>query len=145
MSKFHDLSEDTIDVFNNVYNKKTLAMAISFQFVGNSNQKNLIKINKLADNFAFILKKDLLVTINEELIDVFDEESVKILIEQEIDKISINLDSGKIKLVKPDLTTFSAIVNKYGIEKVAKANQVEELYSQQKKDGTVEADADFIV
>lgn len=145
MSTYYEVSDDTIKTFNGVYDKKSFATVIRFQFVGNSKQKNLIKISKLADHFAFILNKDLLVTINEDLINVFDDESVKILIEQEIDKISINLDSGKIKLVKPDLTTFSAIVNKYGIDKVAKANQVEELYSQQKKDGTVEEDADFII
>ena len=76
----------------------------------------------------------MLVSINEDLISVFDEESIEILIEQELDKISINMDSGKVKLIKPDLTTFSSLINKYGIEKIAKANKVEELYSQQQKD-----------
>ena len=72
---------------------------------------------------------------------VFDEESVEILIEQEIDKISVNIDSGKIKMVKPDLNTFSSLINKYGIEKIARANKVEELYSEQKND----TEEDFII
>ena len=38
------------------------------------------------------LKKDILVTINEDLMNVFDEESITILIEQEVDKININID-----------------------------------------------------
>lgn len=80
--------------------------------------------------------------MNEDLFRVFDEESITILIEQELDKVSINIDNGKIKLIKPDLTTFSGIVSKYGIEKVARANQVEELYNQQKKDSQEE---EFIV
>jgi hypothetical protein len=71
---------------------------------------------------------------------VFDEESIQILMEQEIDKISVNMDSGKIKMVKPDLNTFSGLINKYGIEKVAKANKVEELYAEQKQD----AEEDFL-
>ena len=74
---------------------------------------------------------------------VFDEESITILFEQEIDKININLDSGKIKLVKTDLNTFSSIVNKYGVEKVARANKVEELYAEQQKD--VKNDEEFII
>ena len=94
----------------------------------------MIKVSKVADDFAFVLKKDLKVTINEELLNVFDEESITILIEQEIDKININMESGKIKLVGTDLNTFSSIVNKYGVEKVARANKVEELYSEQQKD-----------
>ena len=72
---------------------------------------------------------------------VFDEESVQILIEQELDKISVNIDTGKIKLVKPDLNTFSSLINKYGIEKIARANKVEELYSEQKQD----QEEDFII
>jgi hypothetical protein len=73
---------------------------------------------------------------------VFDEESITILFEQEIDKININLDSGKIKLVKTDLNTFSSLVNKYGVEKVARANKVEELYQEQQKDAQ---DEEFII
>ena len=51
------------------------------------------------------------------------------------------MDTGKIKMVKPDLTTFSSLINKYGIEKIARANKVEELYSQQKED----AQEDFLM
>jgi hypothetical protein len=50
------------------------------------------------------------------------------------------MDTGKIKMVKQDLTTFSGLINKYGIEKVAKANKVEELYAEQKQD----AEEDFL-
>lgn len=141
MSKFYNLSEDTIDIFNEVFKKKSFPVDVKFQFVGCESQKNLIKISKIPDQFAFLLDRELLVTMNEDLVNVFDDESVQILIEQEIDKVSINIDTGKIKLIKPDLTTFSSLITKYGIEKIARANQVEELYEQQKKDG----EDDFIV
>ena len=131
---FYDLDETTEELFMEVFNKKSFPVNVSFQFIGSSKQKQLIKVSKVADDFAFVLKKDLKVTINEDLLDVFDDESITILIEQEIDKININMESGKIKLVGTDLNTFSSIVNKYGVEKVARANKVEELYSEQQKD-----------
>ncbi len=142
MDRFYDLSEDTIDDFYKVFNKKSFPISVKFQFVGDSKQKNLIKIAKIADDYSYILQKELKVSINEQLMDVYDEESVTILLEQEIDKININLDSGKIKLVKTDLNTFSSLVNKYGVEKVAKANKVEELYQEQQKDAQ---DEEFII
>jgi hypothetical protein len=104
-------------------------------------QKMLIKISKLPDQYAFLLNNDLLISINDKLMSVFDDESIQILMEQEIDKISINMDNGKIKMVKPDLTTFSSLINKYGIDKITKANQVQELYAEQKQD----AEEDFLV
>lgn len=134
MSKFYQLSEETIDDFMRIFNKKAFSINIGIEFIGSESQKNLIKISKLSDQFSFILSKDILVTINEDLLSAFDDESVEILIEQEIDKITTNIETGKIKLVKPDLTTFSGLINKYGIEKIARANKVEELYSQQKED-----------
>jgi hypothetical protein len=143
MENFSEVSEDTIKDFYSIFNKKSFPIQVKFQFLGNSKQKNLIKISKIADTFAFILEKELLVTINENLLNVYDEESITILFEQEIDKININLDSGKIKLVKTDLNTFSSLVNKYGVEKVARANKVEELYQEQQKDA--EQDEEFIV
>jgi uncharacterized protein YjbK len=138
MEKFYELSEDTKKEFFKVFETKAFPVGVAFQFIGNEKQKELIKISKIQDQYSFILKKEILVSVNEDLIQVFDEESKTILIEQEIDRLHINMDTGKIKLIKTDLNTFSSLVNKYGVEKVARANKVEELYDQQKKDGTGE-------
>ncbi len=142
MDNFYELSEDTTSKFFEIFNKKSFPLSIKFQFIGDSKQKNLIKISKLADDMSFILQKELKVIINEDLMNAYDEESTTILFEQEIDKININIDSGKIKLVKTDLNTFSSLVNKYGVEKVARANKVEELYQEQQKDAQ---DEEFII
>jgi hypothetical protein len=142
MDRFYELSEDTINDFYNIFNKKSFPISLKFQFIGDSKQKNLIKIAKIADDYSFVLQKELKITINEDLLNAYDEESSTILFEQEIDKININLDSGKVKLVKTDLNTFSSLVNKYGVEKVAKANKVEELYQEQQKDAKGE---EFII
>lgn len=141
MDRFYDLSEDTIDDFYSIFNKKSFPIPLKFQFVGDSKQKNLVKIAKIADDYSFILQKELKVSINEDLLNAYDEESITILFEQEIDKININIDSGKVKLVKTDLNTFSSLVNKYGVEKVARANKVEELYQEQQRDAK---DEEFI-
>lgn len=142
MENFSEISQDTIDDFYSIFNKKAFSVSTKFEFVGNSKQKQLIKISKIPDQYSFLLNKELLVTINEDLMDVYDEESVNILFEQEIDKININIDSGKIKLQKTDLNTFTSLVNKFGIEKVTKANGVEVLYQQQQSDANSE---EFII
>ena len=134
MDNFYDLSEDTISTFFEIFNKKSFPVSIKFQFEGDEKQKELIKISIVPPKYAFIISKDLLVSINEDILNVFDEESITILFEQEIDKINMNIETGKIKLGKTDLNTFSSLVNKYGVEKVARANKVEELYQDQKKD-----------
>lgn len=142
MDRFYELSEDTINDFNEVFMKKALPVAIKLQFIGDTKQKTLIKITKLPDDMAFVLKKEIKVIINEDLLNAYDEDSIEILFEQEIDKIDINIETGKIKIKKTDLNTFSSIVNKWGVDAVARANKVEELYQEQKKDAS---DEQFIV
>lgn len=143
MDRFYELSEDTTTEFFNIFNKKAFPVSLKFLFLGDSKQKNVIKITKIPDDYSFTLGKELKITINEDLMNAYDDESVEILFEQEIDKININIESGKIKLVRPDLTTFSSLVNKFGIEKVARANKVEELYQEQQNDA--KTDEEFIV
>jgi len=138
---YYDLDETTEDLFMDVFNKKSFSFNLKFLFQGNSKQKQLIKVSKIPEQYEFSIGKELLVSINEDVLNVFDEQSVTILIEQEIDKISVNMESGKVKLIKTDLNTFSSIVNKYGVDKVARALKVEELYSDQQKD----SGDDFIV
>jgi hypothetical protein len=142
MDRFYELSEETINDFMTVFRGKSFPIEIKFQFIGDSKQKNLIKIAKIADDYSFILQKELKLTINEELLNAYDEESIQILFEQEIDKININLDTGRIKLVKTDLNTFSGLVNKYGVDKITRANGIEVLYQEQQRDGKNE---EFIV
>lgn len=140
---YYEVDTATEEQFMEVFNKKSFPVNIKFLFQGNSKQKQMIKVTRIPDQYVFALGKELLVSVNEDLFDVFDEESVQILIEQEIDKININMESGKIKLVGTDLNTFSSIVNKWGVDKVARANKVEELYVEQKADA--EGDEEFIV
>lgn len=140
---YYDLDPETEQDFMDVFNKKSFPVNIKFLFQGCSKQKQLIKVSKIPDQYAFALGKELLVSINEDLMNVFDQDSITILFEQEIDKININMESGKIKLVSTDLNTFSSIVSKWGVEKVARANKVEELYAEQKEDA--ESDEEFII
>ena len=141
--KFYKLSDDTVDDFMEIFDKKSFPLEIKFEFIGNAKQKKLIVISKIADDVNFLYEKDVKVSINEDLMDAFGEEIRTILIEQEIDKIGYDLKTGKVKFLKLDVefSASSGLINKYSLEKVAKANGVEYLAIEQKQD----ADSDFIV
>lgn len=129
ISKYYEISDDTINVFSEIVRKKVLN-DVAFHYIGNSSQKMVCKISKLSDQYEYLLKKHILVSINEELMTKFDDESVSILFEQEIDKISFNVETGKVKLIKPDIATFSSLIKKWGIEKISRANQLAEITSE---------------
>ena len=134
-SKYYELDQDVVDHFMRIFNSKSFPVNIKFQFIGASKQKELIKIKKIADDYSFLLDdKEILVSINEDIYHAMDVEILDILMETCIESISIKIDTGKITLTKPPLQTYPSIVNKYGVTKVGRACQVEELYEEQKQD-----------
>jgi hypothetical protein len=129
ISKFYDVSEETQNKFLEIVRKKVLN-DVSFQFIGNDSQKIVCKVSKLSDQYEYLLKNHILVSINEVLMSKFDDESIDILFEQEIDKISFNIETGKVKLIKPDISTFSSLIKKWGIEKISRANQLSDITAE---------------
>lgn len=126
ISKFYEVSDDTQNIFLKILNTKSLN-GVSFQFIGNDSQKVLIKISKLSDQYEFLLKNHVLVSINELLMSKFEDESIQILFEQEINKVHFDPEKCKVKLVKTDINTFSSLIKKWGIEKISCANQLAEI------------------
>jgi hypothetical protein len=132
--RFEEVSDEVKDHFKEIYTSKSFPFKIGFKFVGDTKLKQVVKIQKLSDMYQFMLDKEILVLVNEDLYDKLDEESRNILFEQELDKITINSETGKITMNKPDLVTFSPIMKKYGTEAVLRANQVESLATEQSED-----------
>jgi len=134
-SKYYELDQDVVEHFMKIFNSKSFPVNVKFQFIGISKQKELIKVKKIADDYSFLMNdKEILVSVNEDIYHAMDDEILDILFETSIESISIKIDSGKISIKKPTLQTYPSIVNKYGVTKVGRACQVEDLYEEQKED-----------
>lgn len=132
--KFHELDPDVIAFFRKSETEVGIPMEIKYKFLGNEAQKNLIKIRSIPEEFAFFIDADVLVTVNEDYFDHLDEEQRAILMEQEIDKVHANLDTGKVRVGKPSIQSSQGTINKYTYKKVREAIEIEKLYGEQKKD-----------
>lgn len=136
MSKeqFHELSDYIIEYFDDL--KKNLSIPVDFKYVyqADDKQKTLIKIIKVVDRYSILLNADLLVSFNEDYFDQFDDEAKNILIDQELALLEFNLETGLLKIGKPDLITSSGIIKRYGVDAVERANQVRDLLNQQIED-----------
>jgi len=132
---FNILDEDIVSFFNERVKLTSIPVDFKFVFIDSFKQKNnLIKISKLNDQMSFLLKSDILVSVNSDYYDNFDENTRKILFDAEIDKINFNLEKGTFKIGKPNFSTNRGIVDKYTYDEVERALEVQELYEKQKKD-----------
>lgn len=132
--QYEKLSDDTIKYFKDIEASFAMPMDIKFTFVANEKQKKLIKISKISDTYSYLLDSDLLVVINEDYFDNFDNQTKQILIEQEIDKIEFDLDKGTIKIKEPEINTSTGIIEKFSLKLVENANRLQKEYEKQKKD-----------
>jgi predicted house-cleaning noncanonical NTP pyrophosphatase (MazG superfamily) len=132
--RYDDISDDIKDKFLEIVEKKAFNTKIGFAFVSDSKLKKLVKVSKLTEVYNFLLNKEILVYINEDIYDKLEEDIVEILFDQEIEKITFDYEKGKIIMDKPDLVTFSPLLAKYGTEAVLRANEVDDLVNKQKED-----------
>jgi len=131
---FRELADYIQEFFEEMQNKLNLPVDLKYAYQAYEKQKALISIKKVPDNYSVLIDADLLITFNEDFFDAFDDDSKRILIDQELAKIEFNTEKGTLKIVKPDLVTSSAIIKKYTLEKVERANQVKDLYKDQQLD-----------
>lgn len=130
--QYFELDQDIIDYFKELEKDFAFALDISYLFQTNTKQKQLITIKKIPDNYAVLLKSELLVTVNENYFNLMDDSIRKILFEQEIDKVIPNLEKGTIKIVQPSLKTSAGIVKKFTYESVERANETQRLLAENK-------------
>lgn len=132
--KFYDLDETSLEQINGIIDSLSFPFNIKMKMIGVSNQKCLIKLTKTSPITTHLSGIELLICINEDYLVSLEEENSKILIHQELDRIETDIQKGSFKLGKFKLQTNEGILHKYGIDAVAKANQLSDLYTKQKKD-----------
>lgn len=140
--KFYELAAETIEDVEKVMGNMSIPFKIKTKYVGVSRQNTLIKLKKASPEVQYTTNIDMFVFMNEDFLDNLDEEAIKILMHQELDKLNFDIAKGTFKLGKFRLQTNEGILNKYGIDAVARANQLSELYHKQAKDndGTTKFD-----
>jgi len=140
-SKYYETSDDVNELFTEVLKSISLPFDIKWKTIGNSKQKKFLQISKLSDVNAFLLEADVLVSFNEDFMYKLDDEARQILIEEELDKVYVNADNGKVKMLRPDCVTFTGLIEKFTYPKVQRAKklQIEILESKEQTDRELEA------
>jgi hypothetical protein len=111
-----EVSEETQKLFNTVYEKSMLENYIEIKILANNKQKQITKIQKENDVNLYLTKVDLVLVINDEALDSLDETQKVIVMEEAFAQIHYDTEKEKIVMIKPDVTTMSGIIRKYGID-----------------------------
>jgi hypothetical protein len=111
---------------------------IKIYFQGNIKQKQLVKISKIPGQYQEGMKAELIVQINTDYYEDFmnhnDLDNInQILFDQEIDRIHVDKNE-KITLKSLGLRASRGIIDKFSYDDVSRAEEIENLYEEQKKE-----------
>jgi hypothetical protein len=135
MANYRDLSHENQELFAEVENETTIPHWVSFGLLANDNQKEIYKINKandviekLTDGINFVI------ILNEEIFDQLDEDQQKIVFHECLAGIVYDSEKDKILFNKPDFSTYTGLLNKFGQEQIITLKEsVKSLYDQKKQ------------
>jgi len=131
--KYYELSSDIVETISSVL-KDIAVFNINVKYIGSTKLKQLIKLQKVNDVISYTTNIDLIIIVNEDLYNRLEDNIIKILIHQELDRLEFDMMKDTFKIGKFKLQTNIGILKKYGIEQVAEANELIELTLSQMKD-----------
>jgi dsRNA-specific ribonuclease len=117
MAKFQEVFEDTQALFSNFISEIDNLREVNIKVLANNNLKEIGKVIKANDLLKFMTEEDIVILLNENIFENLDDEQKKMVVEELIAAIYFDTEKSKVSIVKPDITTFSLLLRKYGYQK----------------------------
>jgi hypothetical protein len=136
MAKYGTASEEFEKLFNEVRDNTTINNFVEFEVLTNSKQKEAYKIIKLNDLVGAIVDRplDFAVVINEEIFEQLPIDLQIIAINECLSGVYVS-DTDAVSLEKPDFSTYTGVLQKFGHENVIKLKEsIKSLYDAQKEE-----------
>jgi len=114
--KLDGVLKETEQMFVDVLNQTSIPKSIRFELIASNDMKDVGKVSKASEILKYMTDVDIIVLINENIFDRLADDQKKMLLEELLAQVFWDGESGKIKLIKPDVNTFSLLIKKYGID-----------------------------
>lgn len=114
----YDKIEDSNEkLFNKVLDGTSIPKTLTIQLIAANEMKDIGKVVRASDLVRYVSDGvDVFVILNETIFDRLEDDQQKLILEELLAQIYVDPESGKLKLLKPDISTFSLLLTKYGID-----------------------------
>ncbi len=134
MANYQKASDDVVALFDRIVENTTIPNWIKFEVLCNNKQKELYKINRMNDLIEMLTDGlNFAVIINEEIFEQLPANLQEIALVECISGVSVS-ESDAVSLEKPNFSTHTGVLQKYGHEVVIQLKEsVISLYDQKKQ------------
>lgn len=137
--RFNQVSEDIQNEIADYVQKFVVTpVRLSYAYIADSKSKKILKAKKVSEENRpnYTNEAQVLLVVNEtmwDLLNAKDNEATEILIREALQGISIN-EKDVVSVKKPSFNSSRSIMDKYTVDSVVKAKELEELVFAQAKD-----------
>jgi len=143
MAKFTEIEEENQAIFTEIINATDLRN-IAIKILANNALKEVGKTVKANDMVKYLAEEDIVIVINEVIFDLLEPLQKRIVADELVAGISLDLEKDKITLSKPDFTIHTGVLSKYGSDVCIRLNeQIKLMFTQEADKENDEEGANF--
>lgn len=116
MPKYENPFPETQELYTKAIINANLAQFINISVLSDNLSKEIFVVHKANALLKFRTNDDIVIVVNEKIFDQLTPEQRVIVVEESIASISYDSEKDKIVISKPDVVTFSGILDKYTFE-----------------------------
>lgn len=134
MPNYREPYEDHQRMFDEALERTDLKRVVDVKILANDKLKEMGKVRKANNIVNYLNNYDVIIEFNEYVFEQLEEHQQQIIVDELIAPIHFDTDKNKVIINKPDIQTFSGIINKYGFEVYSNVNNVVKEALTQKED-----------
>jgi len=116
MAKYEETFEETKTLFNQLILNSGLSNNVNITILTNNKAKDIFKVNKANELLKYRTGDDIIIVLNEKIFDQLTPTQRTIVAEESLASIGYDLENDKISISKPDVVTFSGLLNKHSFD-----------------------------
>jgi hypothetical protein len=116
MAKFEEVFADTKELFEKRLADCGLEQHINVKILAVNKQKELGKVVKANDLLKHMTSEDVVILLNEVIFEQLEDNQKVLVVDELLAEIYFDTEKGKVVIVKPDIQTFSLLLEKYTLK-----------------------------
>lgn len=135
MANLTRITDENNELFETILDETTIPQWVEFELLNNEQQKELYRISKANDVLKTLADGvDFVVILNEDIFDQLVDDQKKLVIIEFLAGVSYDSEKDTLSLNKPDFTSYTGVLNKFGHERIISLKEsVNSLFDQKKQ------------
>ena len=139
MAKFEEVFPDVQEIFDTVIDITELERFIDFKVIANNKLKEICKVAKTNDVTKYLGGVDVVIIVNQLIFDQLPTSMQEMVAIEALTYVHFDDEKDKVTIKKPDVSTFSGVLKKYGYDEYEKLQEsIKSLYDKKNNDGEEE-------